>query len=228
MTNQSLRRGSRRSPALTYVCGMANLALASGERVADRVRILRKANMRRVVSLAVAVLLIVGGPLSTRAESHYLCIAWPYSPGYLLTLPHWNEVNISTYSEYGDAIYDWNTAGTAAYFTYGYQYNWKVHSVNTNYGATTWAGYAILHSSPPWCGGATTDASVLLNDYWLTSCCGQPGYGYNDRRHVEGQELGHALTLDHAPGYASVMGDYAYWYVQQHDKDDMYARYRYP
>lgn len=94
--------------------------------------------------------------------------------------------------------------------------------MHADYGATDWAGYTIVHSSPPWCGGSATDASVLINDYWVRN------YDYTHRRHVGGHELGHALTLDHPPAdYVSMMvsGGYQYWYVQQHEKDDMQARY---
>ncbi len=159
------------------------------------------------------------GPLSRTADAHYFCQVWPYSQQIgVLSLKHWNQVSASTYPEFGDAIYNWNTSPTAAYFQYGDQYNWQVHSVNTDYGNTGWAGYTVVHGS---CGSAT-DASVLLNDYFLV------GYSYYARRHVEAHELGHALTLDHAPsGYASVMlaSDYTYWAVAQHDIDDMNARY---
>ena len=183
--------------------------------------------MNRMIAGILATLALVLSTLvfERTANAHYYCVTWQapeYSPPYL-TLPHWNLVNMSVYSEYVDTISAWEGAGTAVRLPPGDQYTYREKSVNANYGDTGWHGYGFVHAT--WFCGQVTDGNVLLNDFYLTVW---PWNGYYHRRFVECQELGHTLTLDHADGYVSCMSNSAgdsYWYPQQHERDDMNARY---
>ncbi|MBI2773944.1 MAG: hypothetical protein HYX56_05585 [Chloroflexi bacterium] len=135
-------------------------------------------------------------------------------------MPLWDQINRSLYPEFGDSISVWNSSPTAAYFSSGSSSNYLVNAADAYYGNTGWDGYGGVHG---FCGNAT-DGFALLNDSTL------PGKDYSYRRHTEAHELGHALTLDHADGYVAVMSttDTSYYSPQQHDIDDMNARYPWP
>lgn len=102
----------------------------------------------------------------------------------------WNRsVKFANDQRFGD-----NDAGTRQNCPYPSGKSFRM--CNYNHGANGWAGLAQIHLS----GNHIVDGRARVNDYY--------GTGYNYRRHVLCQEVGHVLGLDHqANGNPSCMDD---------------------
>lgn len=173
--------------------------------------------LRLLAAILVGIGLIAGGIPS---DAHQMgCRKWPHSGGILYLQHYVGYVDFASYPEYRDAIYDWNQASTPTlFYDGGTPTSYQVKSITNSY-SDGWPGLAIIY---PGFGCPINDAVILLNTRLMVT------YNYFDRRHVECQELGHVLGLDHnTVPEGSCMNDQTYWqyYISSHDISDINALY---
>lgn len=170
---------------------------------------------RAVLTTVLVIVGLITG--SSPGQAHAGCNRWPHSSGVLWLQHYVGYFDFGSYPEYRDAINDWNQPATPIdFYDGGTPQSYQVKSVSSSY-PDSWPGYAIVYNS--FC--SISEAVVLINTRVMVN------YTYSDRRHVECQELGHTLGLDHNSSDASCMNDGTYYqyYISSHDISDSNAMY---